>query len=132
MPKIKLGNLRNVYAIFQGLSAIKYNPIFSYTVLKIMRRLEEEFKIFNETLRTLQLEYAKVDGNNNVIANKQGQIQFESDDKANEYNSRANELYQMEIEIDCLKISLSQLANNNVEISVEELKTIEDFLEIDV
>lgn len=131
MVETKLRNLRPAYLVLGRFNG-KHSPIFSYTVLRIVKKLEEEYTVLGETLEALQKDYCKLDNQGVVVVDEDNQVQFENEEKEKEYNEKANELLNTKIEIDCPKITLSQLANENVQISPSELALIEDFVEIDV
>ncbi len=129
--KFKLINLSQIINVFNNIANKQTNIALSYQILKILKKLGEEKDIFNNTVRMLRNKYCKVDADGNIVLNANGTFQIK-DGLEEEYKKEAQEFASLEVELDVDKIRLSQLSNEDIKLSPNELFTIEDFIETDI
>lgn len=135
MIKIKLKDLQSVIDIFCRISQSRCNILLSYSLLKIVKALEEEAKIANAAYEKLKYKYGKQDENGNIVTKEKDGVtvlEFDNEDNKEQFLKEAQEFYDSEIEIACPKIKLSQLADENIKLSPVEFAAIESFIEMDI
>jgi hypothetical protein len=124
MEKIRLLELA---AIMEGLneSMLKDLPIkASYWISKLAKKVEKEFREFEEARMKLIKKYAQTDANMQLIT-KDNRYQFGKNQEA--FDTEFKELGNMEIELDVNKIPISLFGDSQVSPSV--MYAIEQFID---
>lgn len=127
MIEVQVKDIVNSAEIFSTLSQKKLNMRMAYQLAKIIKEVQKEFELFQETRMKLINEYAerdedgqlKVDENNNFTIPKE---------KIQDFQKELNELLETQVELQINKINLDEL--ENVEFTPMELIKIEKFIEI--
>lgn len=127
MIEVQVKDIVNSAEIFSALSQKKLNMRMAYQLAKIIKEVQKEFELFQETRMKLINEYAerdedgqlRVDENNNFTIPKE---------KIQDFQKELNELLEMQVELQINKINLDEL--EDVEFTPMELIKIEKFVEI--
>lgn len=127
MIEVQVKDIVNSTEIFSALSQKKLNMRMAYQLAKIIKEVQKEFELFQETRMKLINEYAerdeggqlKVDENNNFTIPKE---------KIQDFQKELNELLETQVELQINKINLDEL--EDVKFTPMELIKIEKFVEI--
>jgi len=129
MVKIYLGELDS---ILTGLDSLinKELPIkLSYSLSKLIKTLESEYKILMEKRNKLIDKYAERDDKNKfIITNESGrQMTKIKDEFIDECQGKLQELYSIEVEIDFQPISIDLLGD--ISMSPKDLLVLDKFIQ---
>lgn len=80
----------------------------AFQISKILKRLEDELTLFNNTRVDIIKKYSETDANGELIADENGNVKLKEETIA-EFNKEITELLNMEIEIDANKIALKDI-----------------------
>lgn len=80
----------------------------AFQISKILKRLEDELTLFNNTRVDIIKKYSETDENGELIADENGNVKLKEETIA-EFNKEITELLNMEIEIDANKIALKDI-----------------------
>lgn len=125
MIEVQVKDIVNSAEIFSALSQKKLNMRMAYQLAKIIKEVQKEFELFQETRMKLIYEYAernedgqlKVDENNNFTIPKE---------KIQNFQKELNELLEMQVELQINKINLDEL--EDIEFTPMDLIKIEKFI----
>lgn len=92
----------------------------SYFFLKVIKRLDEEYEIFDKEKDRLLSIYGEKDKEGNLIKNNQGFVIQK--DKISNFEKEINDLLNIEID---LNINPLEIDNLNLPISIEDLMMID-------
>lgn len=125
MIESKLSTVINSVEVMRKLAASPTNGRTAYKVAKFLRRLEEEFELFNSSREKLLDKYAIKDEHGDPIV-EDGNYKIELD-RVDEFNQEVNNLLSTPVKIDLDPIALSEI--ESVEFTPNEIILIEDFIE---
>lgn len=125
MIEVQVKDIVNSVEIFSALSQKKLNMRMAYQLAKIIKEVQKEFELFQETRMKLINEYAerdedgrlKIDENNNFTIPRE---------KIQDFQKELNELLETQVELQINKINLDEL--EDVEFTPMELIKIEKFI----
>ena len=80
----------------------------AFQISKILKKLEDELTLFNNTRVDIIKKYSETDENGELIADENGNVKLKEETIA-EFNKEITELLNMEIEIDANKIALKDI-----------------------
>lgn len=82
----------------------------AFQISKILKKLEDELTLFNDTRVEIIKKYSQTDENGNLITDENGNVKLNENTIA-EFNKEITELLNTEIEINCDKIALKDIEN---------------------
>lgn len=126
MIKIKMKNLLDSTNILKELSTKELNGRAAYKLGKIIRRVDDEFALFNEAREKLIKQYAAVDENGEYKLNSRNEYTFEGDNMQ-KFVKEINELTGMMVEIDASQIKLDDIAE--LKFTPAQMVQLEAFIE---
>lgn len=127
MIKFKLRDLTNIINAIKKIIQADLPVIHSYKISKILKKLDEEFQSFEMGRSKLLEKYGEKDGKGNFITDKDGMCKIKND-KQKEFAKDYKELLDIEVELDCEKISLNLLMQNDIKLSSVDMLVLEDFI----
>ena len=126
MIEIKLNEVLNSMDTMQKLATQKFKSKTAFQIARILKKLDEEIKIFNDTRAALIQKYGerdengelKVDDNNNCTIQKEALENF---------NQELSDLLNTTIEINADKINIDDLSEGSF--TPSEIIALEAFIE---
>ena len=126
MIKIKMKNLLDSTNILKELSTKELNGRAAYKLGKIIRKVDDEFALFNEAREKLIKQYAATDENGEYKLNSRNEYTFEGDNMQ-KFVKEINELTGMMVEIDASPIKLDDIAE--LRFTPAQMVQLEAFIE---
>lgn len=124
MIEVKLSTIINGIEVLQKISNSPIRGKTAYRVGKLLKRIEEEVDLFNESRKKLIEQYAiKDEYDNPVIENGTYKI---IQDKINEFNTEISGLLDTVVKIDLEPIPIEEI--ENIEFTPSEIILIDDFI----
>ena len=120
--------------IFNGLQTVldfseKSLPIkLAIKMLRLADDLDKENNFISTQRQKIIEKYGKKDENGQLIIEENGIIKFETNEKAQKAQEELNELANLEIDIVDRQITEEELENANVEITMNQLMILKEFL----
>lgn len=126
MITVRLRNIIDGTEVLRKLAGQPLKGRTAFQVSKILKKLEEELNLFNSTRVELIKKYSKVDENNQIIQDENGNVQLQ-EDKLNDFNNEIAELLNTSIEINSGKIKLVDIEDINF--TPAEMMALEELIE---
>ena len=126
MITVRLRNIIDGTEVLRKLAGQPLKGRTAFQVSKILKKLEEELSLFNSTRVELIKKYSKVDENNQIIQDENGNVQLQ-EDKLNDFNNEIAELLNTQIEINSGKIKLVDIEDINF--TPAEMMALEELIE---
>ena len=126
MITVRLRNIIDGTEVLRKLAGQPLKGRTAFQVSKILKKLEEELNLFNSTRVELIKKYSKVDENNQIIQDENGNVQLQ-EDKLNDFNNEIAELLNTQIEINSGKIKLVDIEDINF--TPAEMMALEELIE---
>jgi len=126
MITVRLRNIIDGTEVLRKLAGQPLKGRTAFQVSKILKKLEEELNLFNSTRVELIKKYSKVDENNQIIQDENGNVQLQ-EDKLNDFNNEIAELLNTPIEINSGKIKLVDIEDINF--TPAEMMALEELIE---
>ena len=125
MIEVKLSTIINGIAVLQKISNSPIRGRTAYKVGKLLKRIEEEFDLFNDSRKKLIEQYAITDEYGNPIT--EDDTYKIIPDKINEFNAEVGGLLDTVVKIDLDPIPIEEI--ENIEFTPNEIILIDDFIE---
>lgn len=122
--EIALRNLVNSVEVLNKLNNMELPIKFSYELYKDIKNINAELDIYNEKKSQLISKYALKDENGDVLIDSDKTVQL-INENIDLWNKEINELLDIIVNIDIVKLDLNELINSNCSISPAELKIVE-------
>lgn len=125
MIQISFSEIESIFHSLKTLTKEKLPIKTTYKLVKLLKQLEDEYKLFAEQRSRIINEYGKRDSNNNIIFDKETNsipIKEEYKDKCAE---ELKELNQITFKIDFSPISIDELGD--IQLSIEILYALDRF-----
>ena len=126
MITVKLETIISSADVLRSLAQKSLKGKTAYRVSKLLRELETEFTIFNETRAEIIKKYGEKDENDELKVNENGEYTIKSE-HLNDFYTEVNDLIKNEVEINANKIPLADL--EDLEFTPNEMITLEPFIE---
>jgi hypothetical protein len=126
MIQVTLNDILNNAEIFRELSTKSLPVKTAFKVARLIRELDKENTIFDESRRQIIEKYAERDENGIIKQTAEGNIQLQQD-KIEECNNELVELLNTTIEINVDKISIDALGD--IKITPAQMINLEAFIE---
>lgn len=107
MLKIKLGELKGILEALQVLIEKEISIKVSYKISKMVRKVAEEYELFEQSRQKLLQKYGRKDEKGQLIS-ENGIVILE---KPEEFNEEFNSLYNTDIEFDIEPLKLESLGD---------------------
>lgn len=98
----------------------------AYRVSRMLRELDKEYTLFNETRSELIKKYGAKDENGELLVNENGDYTLEKD-HVDEFYKEINDLLRNEVELNANKIDINELAELNF--TPNEMLSLEPFID---
>lgn len=125
MIEVKLSTIVNGIEVLQKIANSPIKGRTAYKVAKLLKKLEEEFAIFNDSRKKMIELYTIKDENGEPII-EDGNYKIEPA-QVKEFNEEVSSLLNTMITIDSSRIPLDELSE--IEFTPSEIMLIEDFIE---
>lgn len=127
MIEVQVKDIVNSTEIFSMLSQKKLNMRMAYQLAKIIKEVQKEFELFQETRMKLINEYAERDENGQLKVDENNNFTIPKE-KIQDFQKELNDLLEMQVELPINEINLEEL--KNIEFTPMELIKIEKFINI--
>lgn len=122
--EIALRNLVNSVEVLNKLNNMELPIKFSYALYKNIKNISAELETYNEKKGQLISKYALKDENGDVLIDSDKTVQL-IEGNIELWNKGINELLDIIVNLDIVKLDLNELMNTSCSISPAELKIIE-------
>lgn len=126
MITVKLEAIINGAEALRSLATKSLNGKTAYRVSRLLRELDKEYSLFNETRTELIKKHGMKDENGELKVNENGDYTIDPE-HVNEFYQEITEMLNNEIEISANKIALEEI--ENLEFTPNEMMTLEPFIE---
>ena len=126
MIEIKLGEIMNSMDTMQKLANVSFKGKTAFQIARILKKLDEEIKTFNDTRSTLIQKYGVKDENGKLIVDEQGNCKLREDGVV-DFNKELNELLNTTIEINANKLDVNSLDEGDF--TPADMIALEPFIE---
>lgn len=126
MITVKLEHIINGAEVLRGLASKQLKGKTAYKVSRLLRELEKEFQLFNDTRTELIKKYGATDENGELKINENGDYTIVQE-HIQDFYEEINELLKSEVEIAVEKIPLDDIGD--LEFTPSEMLTLEPFIE---
>ena len=126
MIEIKMLTIVNSMEVLKRLSESKIRGRTAYKIAKILKRVDEEYGLFQDARRKLILECAKKDENGEPVADENGNVSI-SEENISMFNEEISKLLETTVNIDTDKIHLDEI--EQIDFTPSDIIMIEDFIE---
>ena len=108
MIKVELQNLLDSMPIFQELISQKLAARTAFKVNKIVKAINKEYELFDETRRTIIEKYGDRDENGEIKSDENGNLQIKKD-QTDEFVHELQELLTTEIELNVSPLFIEEI-----------------------
>ena len=112
MIEIKLGDVINSMDIMQKLAGVSFNGKTAFKIARILKKLDDEIKTFNDTRTAIIKKYAEIDENGELVIDDNGNCKLKADTIA-DFNKELGELLDTTIEVNVDKLKVDDLDAGN-------------------
>lgn len=126
MIKVQLNSLLNGIQVFQEISNTALPVRAAYNVARLIREIEKENQLFDESRRKILDKYGEKDENGELKIEENGNIHI-LPDKIADCNRELNDLLTTEIEINAEKIKIDDI--EDVKLTPAQLTLVDAFFE---
>lgn len=123
MIEVTLSNIVNSIAAMQNLSKRNLKGRAAFRAAKLMKEIDNEYQLFNNSRKQLIEKYGVKDENNQLKVDENGNYNISSDCIQN-FNQELEDLLNSKVELNCFPIDLADLEN--------DIFTPEDMAALDV
>lgn len=128
MIKIKIVDIVNGTEALQKLAKTELKAKLAWQVSKLLKTVEQEMQIFNDTRMSAVKKYGEKDENGELITDDNGNCKI-LDNNLALFNKEINELLNNEIEINANKLKISDLEEINF--TPSEIAALENFIDFE-
>jgi len=125
MIEITINDLINSGDIFRELAQQPIKMRVAYNIARIIREVENEMKIFEETRRKLFDKYGEKDENGELLINADGNITI-TPENISLYNNEIQEVLNTSITLNAEKLNIEDL--ENIELTPNQVYLINAFI----
>lgn len=125
--KVKAGIVYNALDVINEISEKPMKVSLIAKLLRLSDELEKENRLIEKQRKEILQKYGKKDENGQLIISEDGNISFENE----EFEKVQNELYELselEIEITDREITQEELENSNLELTISQFATLNNFI----
>ena len=125
--KVKAGIVYNALDVINEISEKPMKVSLVAKLLRLSDELEKENRLIEKQRKEILQKYGKKDENGQLIISEDGNISFENE----EFEKVQNELYELselEIEITDREITQEELENSNLELTISQFATLNNFI----
>jgi len=126
MIEIKLGEIMSSMDTMQKLANVSFKGKTAFQIARILKKLDDEIKTFNDTRSTLIQKYGVKDENGQLIVDEQGNCKLQEDGVV-DFNKELNELLNTTIEINANKLDVNSLDEGDF--TPADMIALEPFIE---
>ena len=126
MIEITMRDVVNSLTTLQELLDKKLKSKTAFTLARIIREIETEYKTFQQSRTNLIQKYGARDEENNLITDENGNIHIAAD-KVEAFNTEIEELLDVKITLNANKIQLEDL--DEVDFTPRQMVFLEQFVE---
>ena len=124
---LKMYQLINFPMFYTKVKSQKLSFKVSYRIALLANEVQKHIDFYQESFRSLLMEYSKKDEQGNPIPTEDGQGVLLSEETMQEAYAKLNELRELDVELPDTKFSLEDF--DSIEISPEEMMLIMPFIE---
>lgn len=110
MIKVQLKDIIEGTEVLKKLAGQPLRGKVAFQISKILKRLEDELTLFNNTRVDIIKKYSQTNENGELISDENGNVKLK-EETIEDFNKEITELLNMEIEIDANKIALEDIEN---------------------
>lgn len=125
MIEITINDLINSGDIFRDLAQQPIKMRVAYNIARIIREIENEMKLFEETRRKLFDKYGEKDENGELLINADGNITI-TPENISLYNNEIQEVLNTSITLNAEKLNIEDL--ENIELTPNQVYLINAFI----
>lgn len=125
MIEITINDLINSGDIFRNLAQQPIKMRVAYNIARIIREIENEMKLFEETRRKLFDKYGEKDENGELLINADGNITI-TPENISLYNNEIQEVLNTSITLNAEKLNIEDL--ENIELTPNQVYLINAFI----
>ena len=126
MITVTLENIINSAESLRALAQKELKGKTAYRVSRMLRELDKEYSLFNETRAELIKKYGKKDENGELVVSENGDYTLEQE-HIEDFYKEINELLKNEVELTVDKIDIDDL--ENITFTPNEMLMLEPFIE---
>ena len=110
MIKVQLKDIIEGTEVLKKLAGQPLRGKVAFQISKILKRLEDELTLFNNTRVDIIKKYSQTNENGELISDENGNVKLK-EETIEDFNKEITELLNMEIEIDANRIALEDIEN---------------------
>lgn len=129
MIKVELQNLLDSMPIFQELISQKLAARTAFKVNKIVKAINKEYELFDETRRTIIEKYGDRDENGEIKSDENGNLQIKKD-QTDEFVHELQELLTTEIELNVSPLFIEEIEDATFTPAQMDIMSV--FIDMDV
>lgn len=112
MIEIKLADVMNSMETLQKLAGQTFKGKTAFQIARILKKLDEEIKTFNDTRAALINKYGKRNENGELIVDENGNCSLKEDGLV-DFNKELSELLNTVIEVNAEKLNVEELSEGS-------------------
>lgn len=125
--KVKAGIIYNAIQVIDELSEKPMKVALIAKLLRLSDELQKENQLIEKQRREILEKYAKKDENGQLIIDKNGNVDFESEN-IEKVQNELYELSELEINITDREITQEELESNNLELTINQFVILNNFI----
>ena len=125
--KVKAGIIYNAIQVIDELSEKPMKVALIAKLLRLSDELQKENQLIEKQRREILEKYAKKDENGQLIIDKNGNVDFESEN-IEKVQNELYELSELEIDITDREITQEELESNNLELTINQFVILNNFI----
>ena len=126
MINVTLQNMLDSMPVFQNLIGQKLTARGAFKVSKLVKAINKEYEIFDETRRTIVEKYASRDEAGEIQTNEDGNVQIKKE-LEQDFITELQNLLQTELELNTPKLTFAEI--ENCEFTPAQVEILENFIE---
>ena len=125
--KVKAGIIYNAIQVIDELSEKPMKVALIAKLLRLSDELQKENQLIEKQRREILEKYAKKDENGQLIIDKNGNVDFESEN-IEKVQNELYELSELEIDVTDREITQEELESNNLELTINQFVILNNFI----
>ena len=125
--KVKAGIIYNAIQVIDELSEKPMKVALIAKLLRLSDELQKENQLIEKQRREILEKYAKKDENGQLIRDKNGNVDFESEN-IEKVQNELYELSELEIDVTDREITQEELESNNLELTINQFVILNNFI----
>lgn len=126
MINVTLQNMLDSMPVFQNLIGQKLTARGAFKVSKLVKAINKEYEIFDETRRTIVEKYADRNEAGEIQTNEDGNVQIKKE-LEQDFITELQNLLQTELELNAPKLTFVEI--ENCEFTPAQVEILENFVE---